>query len=81
MDISKTDLQTAARLLLEAATYLQARARSAREADKARQMMKLSKKLGKKLTSPSAGPAEGTQMQARPACETPHKDSPQLPAR
>lgn len=49
MDISKTDLQTAARLLLEAATYLQARARSAREADKARQMNRLSKKLIKKI--------------------------------
>ena len=49
MDISKTDLTQAARLLQEAATYIQARARSAREADKARQMMKLSKKLQKKI--------------------------------
>ena len=48
MDISKTDLTQAARLLQEAAAYIQARARSAREADKARQMMKLSKKLTKK---------------------------------
>ena len=48
MDVCKTDLTQAARLLQEAATYIQARARSAREADKARQMMKLSKKLTKK---------------------------------
>lgn len=49
MDVCKTDLTQAARLLQEAATYIQARARSAREADKARQMMKLSKKLTKKI--------------------------------
>lgn len=49
MDVCKTDLAQAARLLREAATYLQARARSAREADKARQMTKLSKKLQKKI--------------------------------
>lgn len=49
MDVCKTDLIQAARLLREAAIYLQARARSAREADKARQMMKLSKKLQKKI--------------------------------
>ena len=49
MDVCKTDLTQAARLLQEAATYIQARARSAREADKARQMMKLSKKLIKKI--------------------------------
>ena len=49
MDVCKTDLQTAARLLRDAATIIQARARSAREADKARQMMKLSKKLTKKI--------------------------------
>lgn len=49
MDISKTDLTQAARLLREAATYIQANAKSAREADKARQMMKLSKKLIKKI--------------------------------
>ena len=50
MDVCKTDLAQAARLLQEAATYIQARAQSAREADKARQMMKISKKLTKKLT-------------------------------
>ena len=33
MDVCKTDLAQAARLLQEAATYIQARARSAREAD------------------------------------------------
>ena len=49
MDISKTDLTKAARLLREAAAYLSANAKSAREADKARQMMKLSKKLQKKI--------------------------------
>lgn len=49
MDVCKTDLIQAARLLQEAATYIQSRARSAREADKARQMMKLSKKLQKKI--------------------------------
>lgn len=49
MDVCKTDLTQAAHLLQEAATYIQVRARSAREADKARQMMKLSKKLTKKI--------------------------------
>lgn len=49
MDVCKTDLAQAARLLQEAATYIQARAQSAREADKARQMQKLSKKLTKKI--------------------------------
>lgn len=49
MDVCKTDLAQAARLLQEAATYIQAHARSAREADKARQMQKLSKKLHKKI--------------------------------
>lgn len=49
MDVCKTDLAQAARLLREAATYIQARARSTREADKARQMMKLSKKLQNKI--------------------------------
>ena len=49
MDVCKTDLTKAARLLREAATYIQSRARSAREADKARQMNILSKKLIKKI--------------------------------
>ena len=49
MDVCKTDLTQAARLLREAATYIQSRARSAREADKARQMNILSKKLIKKI--------------------------------
>lgn len=49
MDVCKTDLTQAARLLREAATYIKAHAKTAREADKARQMMKLSKKLIKKI--------------------------------
>lgn len=49
MDVCKTDLTQAARFLREAAAYLSANAKSAREADKARQMMKLSKKLQKKI--------------------------------
>lgn len=49
MEICKTDIQSAARLLREAAAYLSAHAKSAREADKARQMNKLSKKLQKKI--------------------------------
>lgn len=49
MDVCKTDLTQAARLLSEAAAYIQDRAQSAREADKARQMQKLSKKLIKKI--------------------------------
>lgn len=49
MDVCKTDLAQAARLLREAAAYLSANAKSAREADKARQMIKLSKKLQKKI--------------------------------
>ena len=49
MDVCKTDLAQAARLLHEAAAYLSANAKSAREADKARQMIKLSKKLQKKI--------------------------------
>lgn len=48
MDISKTDLAQAARLLREAAAYIAAHATGAKMADKARQMMKLSKKLTKK---------------------------------
>lgn len=47
MDICKTDLQLAARLLREAAAYLSTHAKSAREADKARN--KLSKKLYKRI--------------------------------
>lgn len=49
MDVCKTDLAQADRLLREAAAYLSANAKSAREADKARQMIKLSKKLQKKI--------------------------------
>lgn len=49
MDVCKTDLAQAARLLQEAATYIQARATGAKMADKARQMIKLSKKLQKKI--------------------------------
>lgn len=51
MDICKTDLQLASRLLREAASYLSAHAKSAREADKARQMNKLSKKLSKRISN------------------------------
>ena len=49
MDVCKTDLTQAARLLQEAAAYITVNAKSAREADKARQMQKLSKKLTKKI--------------------------------
>ena len=49
MDVCKTDLTQAARLLREAAAYITVNAKSAREADKARQMQKLSKKLTKKI--------------------------------
>lgn len=49
MDVCKTDLTQAARLLREAAAYLSANAKNAKVADKARQMMKLSKKLQKKI--------------------------------
>ena len=47
--LSKTDLRLAARLLREAAAALSCTATTPREADKARQMSKLSKKLLKKL--------------------------------
>ena len=50
MDVCKTDLTQAARLLREAAAYLSANAKNAKVADKARQMMKLSKKLQKKIS-------------------------------
>lgn len=49
MDVCKTDLAQAARLLREAAAYITVNAKTAREADKARQMQKLSKKLTKKI--------------------------------
>lgn len=49
MNVCKTDIQAAARLLREAAALIAARATSAREADKARQMQRLSKKLLKKI--------------------------------
>ena len=47
--ISLTDLRLAARLLSEAASLISKTARTPREADKARQMTKLSKKLQKKI--------------------------------
>lgn len=47
--ISLTDLRLAARLLSEAASLISKTARTPREADKARQMQKLSKKLLKKI--------------------------------
>lgn len=49
MDVCKTDIALAARLLSEAAAHIAANATSAREADKARQMQRLSKKLLKKI--------------------------------
>lgn len=49
MEVCKTDIQAAARLLREAATHIAACATSARQADKARQMQRLSKKLLKKI--------------------------------
>ena len=47
--LSQTDLRLAARLLAEAAAALSRTAATPREADKARQMQKLSKKLTKKI--------------------------------
>lgn len=47
--LSLTDLRLAARLLSEAATLIAKTARTPREADKARQMSRLSKKLTKKI--------------------------------
>lgn len=47
--VSQTDLRLAARLLREAATFIAVKADTARLADKARQMSKLSKKLLKKI--------------------------------
>ena len=47
--VSLTDLRLAARLLREAAAALSCTATTPREADKARQMKKMSKKLFKKL--------------------------------
>lgn len=47
--VSLTDLRLAARLLSEAAAYTAAHATGAKMADKARQMIKLSKKLQKKI--------------------------------
>lgn len=49
MDVCKTDIALAARLLREAATHIAANATSAKMADKARLMSRLSKKLLKKL--------------------------------
>lgn len=47
--VSQTDLRLAARLLAEAAAALSRTATTPREADKARQMKKLSNKLLKKI--------------------------------
>ena len=47
--VSLTDLRLAARLLAEAAAALSRTAATSREADKARQMKRLSKKLLKKI--------------------------------
>lgn len=47
--VSQTDLRLAARLLSEAASIIAKAARTPREADKARQMRKLSNKLLKKI--------------------------------
>lgn len=47
--LSLTDLRLAARLLSDAAAAISRTATTPREADKARQMMKLSKKLQKKI--------------------------------
>ena len=47
--VSLTDLRLAARLLSESAAALSRAAATPREADKARQMQKLSKKLTKKI--------------------------------
>lgn len=47
--LSQTDLRLAARLLSEAAAHIAANATSAKMADKARQMKRLSNKLLKKI--------------------------------
>lgn len=47
--LSRTDLRLSARLLSEAAAIIAKAARTPREADKARLMSKLSKKLLKKI--------------------------------
>lgn len=49
MDVCKTDIALAARLLAEAAAALSRTATTPRETDKARQMKRLSKKLQKKI--------------------------------
>ena len=49
MDVCKTDIALAARLLAEAAACMAANATSAKMADKARRMRKLSNKLLKKI--------------------------------
>ena len=49
MDVCKTDIALAARLLSEAAACMAANATSAKMADKARRMKRLSKKLLKKI--------------------------------
>ena len=51
MDVCKTDIALAARLLAEAAAALSRTAHTPREADKARQMRKLSNKLLKKISN------------------------------
>lgn len=49
MDVCKTDIALAARLLSEAAAHIAANATSAKMADKARRMKRLSKKLLKNI--------------------------------
>ena len=49
MDVCKTDIALAARLLREAAGIISKTALTPREADKARQMKRLSNKLQKRL--------------------------------
>ena len=49
MDVCKTDIALAARLLSEAADHIAANATSAKMADKARRMKRLSNKFQKKL--------------------------------
>ena len=51
MDVCKTDIALAARLLSEAAAALSRTAATPREADKARQMKKLSNKLSRKISN------------------------------
>ena len=59
MDVCKTDIALAARLLAEAAACMAANATSAKMADTARRMKRLSKKLLKKIDNEQVLRSEG----------------------